>query len=158
MPDNYEESTAKETNDKFSTEVNQEILNYDQIFKIETDDQLLNEVNETLEVYRNHDNRLEVSETYATCNEENEIKVKHLGPDENADARVFEDDEFEGQLRKPDVIKMLFKGAFSENSKEVLENLNKFKKIGFGRSYDTNRLEANFCQENQICVEAYCKL
>ena len=41
----------------------------------------------------------------------------------------------------------------SQNSKEVLENLNKFKKIGFGRSYDVKGLEANFRQENQICVE-----
>ena len=109
-------------------------------------------MNETLEVYRNHNDGLEVSENDAACNEENEIKVEHLSPDENADA-VFKDDEFEDQPVKPDVIKKLFKGTFSENLKEVLENLNKFNKIGFGRSHDVNELEANFHQENQICVE-----
>ena len=90
--------TAKETD-----EVNKEMLNYDEIFKAENDDKLPNEVNETLEVYRNHNDGLEVSENDAVCNEENEIKVEHLGPDKNADA-VFEDDEFEGQPKKPDVI------------------------------------------------------
>ena len=48
----------------------------------------------------------------------------------------------EDQCEKPDVIKMLFKGTFSENSKEVLENLNKFKKINFGNR-DANRLDAH---------------
>ena len=101
MPDNYKESTAKETD-----EVNKEMINYDEIFKAENDDKLPNEVNETLEVYRNHDDGLEVSKNDATCNEKNEIKVKHLNPDENADA-ALEDDE--DQPVKPDVIKMLFK-------------------------------------------------
>jgi len=85
MPDNSEISGI-ETDDKFGTEVNKEMLNYNEIFKVETDDKLLNEVNETLEVYRNYDDALEVFENYATCNEENEIKVEHLNPDENADA------------------------------------------------------------------------
>ena len=53
---------------------------------------------------------------------------------------------------KPDVIKMLFKGSFSENSKKALENLSKFNNIGCGISYDVNGLESNFRQENQICV------
>jgi len=44
---------------------------------------------------------------------------------------------------KPDVIKMLFKGTFSENAMEVLENLNKFKKINFGNR-DANGLDAHF--------------
>ena len=35
MPGNYEESTSKETDDKFSTEVNKEMFNYDEISKVE---------------------------------------------------------------------------------------------------------------------------
>ena len=40
MPDN--DNNGRETDDKFSTEVNNEMLNYDEIFKVENDDKLLN--------------------------------------------------------------------------------------------------------------------
>ena len=71
------------------------------------------------------------------------LKVTLLGniyPNENADAALEGD---EGQSVKPDVIKMLFKGTFSENAMEILENLNKFKKINFGNC-DANGLDAHF--------------
>ena len=38
---------------------------------------------------------------------------------------------------------MLFKGTFSENAMEILENLNKFKRINFGNR-DANGLDAHF--------------
>ena len=40
MPDNN--NNGRETDDKFGTEVNNEMLNYDVIFKVENDDKLLN--------------------------------------------------------------------------------------------------------------------
>ena len=33
------------------------------------------------------------------------------------------------QFQKPEAIKMLFKGSFSKNSKEIIENINKLNKI-----------------------------
>ena len=84
MPDNCEESTAKETDDKFSTEVDKEILNYvNETFEVMNED-----LNDGLEVF------------------EDDAAREHLNPDENADA-ALEDDE--DQPVKPDVIKMLFK-------------------------------------------------
>merc|ERR1711954_394272 len=71
---------------------------------------------------------------------EDDAASEHLNPDKNADA-ALEDDE--GQSEKPVVIKMLFKGTFSENAMEILENLNKFKKINFGNR-DANGLDAYF--------------
>ena len=56
MPDNYEESTFKETDDKFGTEVNK--------------------VNETFEVYGNLNNELKISEGDDASSEENDIKMK----------------------------------------------------------------------------------
>ena len=113
---------SKETDDKFGIEVNKEMLNYDEISKVEVYDKLPNEVKVTFEVVnKDLNNGLEVFEDDAAS--------EHLNLDENADA-ALEDDE--GQSEKPDVIKMVFKGTFSENLKDVLENLNKFKKINFG--------------------------
>ena len=89
-----------------------------------------------------------MNETFEVMNEDlnDELEVfeddaarEHLNPDENADAGL-EDDE--GHSVKPDVIKMLFKGTFSENLMEILENLNKFKKINFGNP-DENGLDAH---------------
>merc|ERR1719233_1455774 len=59
----------------------------------------------------------------------------------------------EGQCEKSAVIKMLFKGTFVENSREILKNLNKFSKIEFGNS-DENGLKANTpTPECQNCFE-----
>ena len=46
---------------------------------------------------------------------------------------------------------MLFKGNFLENSREVLENLDKFNKIGFGKDWDVNK--PNSSPRNQNCSE-----
>ena len=73
---------------------------------------------------------------------EEDSASEHLNPDENADA-ALEDDEVKDQPVKSDVIKMLFKGTFSENAMEVLENLNKFTRINFGNR-DANGLDAHF--------------
>merc|ERR1719233_1409720 len=61
-------------------------------------------------------------------------------PTENSNA-AFEKNE--DQCEKSAVIKMLFKGTFEENSREILKNINNFSKIEFGYS-DVNVLEANF--------------
>ena len=71
-------------------------------------------------------------------------------PTENSDA-AFEKNE--DQCKKSAVIKMLFKGAFEDNSREILKNLDKFSKIEFGYS-DANVPEANFSTPESLnCVE-----
>ena len=87
-----------------------------------------------------------------TSSEENENRRKENipSPTENSDV-AFEVDE--DQCEKSDVIKMLFKGTFEENSREILKNLNKFSKIEFGYR-DANVPEANFSTPESLnCFE-----
>ena len=136
VPDNNE-TNGKETDDKFGTEVKKEMLNYDE--KMMTNYSM----NETLDVlYGDLDNTLEVNKDDATSNEENEIKVEHPSLDENADVALKDDED------KPEkIIKMLFRGTFSDNSVEILLNLNKFNKISSGNSA-AHGFEPNYSPEN----------
>merc|ERR1719233_1364080 len=80
----------------------------------------------------------------------NRLEENIPNPIENGDAAIENDED---QSEKSDVIKMLFKGTFEENSREVLKNLNKFSRIEFDIS-DANVPEVNFSTlESQNCVE-----
>ena len=75
-----------------------------------------------------------------TSSEENENRRKENipSPTENGDAAI---ENNEDQCEKSDAIKMLFKGIFLENSRDIMINL-KFGKMEFGNS-DANGLKAN---------------
>merc|ERR1719233_1188832 len=80
----------------------------------------------------------------------NRLEENIPNPIENGDAAIENDED---QSEKSDVIKMLFKGTFEENSREVLKNLNKFSRIEFDIS-DANVPEVNFSTlESQNCVK-----
>ena len=70
-------------------------------------------------------------------------------PNEICEDEVKNSDGYQSQ--EPEVIKLLFRGSFSENSGEIIENINKINKICFGNDkMDGFKDFSN--PENQSCV------
>ena len=97
---------------------------------IETDDQLSPEVNEELHDFYEG----------STAKETDDQPSSEDG-DKNNDGY---------QSQEPEVIKLLFKGSFSENSGEIIANINKLNKICFGND-KMNGCEDFSSPENQSC-------
>ena len=62
----------------------------------------------------------------------------------------FKDDDYLPQ--KSEAIKVLFKGTFSENSKEIVESVNKLNKLCFGNNKKMYGSEDFSSPENQSCL------
>ena len=76
---------------------------------------------------------------------ENDVEA----PNEICEDEVKNSDGYQSQ--EPEVIKLLFRGSFSENSGEIIENINKINKICFGNDkMDGFKDFSN--PENQSCV------
>ena len=98
---------------------------------IETDDQLNPKVNEELHDFYEGPT------------------AKETDDQPNSEDGVKNNDGYQSQ--EPEVIKLMFKGSFSKNSKEIVENINKINKICFGND-KMDGCEDFSSPENQSCV------
>jgi len=79
-------------------------------------------------------------------NLENDVEA----PNENCEDEVKNSDGYQSQ--EPEVIKLLFKGSFSENSGEIIENINKLNKICSGND-KMDGYEDFPSPEDQSCMD-----